>query len=235
MKTININELIFKENNLIGSGHYGIVKKCIYNGKTYAYKELYEPNEILTPVNIFKFENLKKLPRELINSPEILVHSNNKSTGYLSECLDGSLVGDLFGKNLHIIIKKLKQIKENLEKIHNLGVIHCDIHSSNIIDSTFIDFNNSSYKNIKPNCNQLDWYAQMFISNYGLSKELDIAMFNLLTFRLLFGHKHGQDALKAIYEENYGFLDTEIQHQICNSLLLQDDNPNKTYLIDTIK
>ena len=235
MKIININELIFDTVDSIGLGHYGIVKKCIYNDKIYAYKELHNPKEIITPVNIFKFENLNRLPKELINSPEFLVLSNNKSIGYLSEYINGEEIGSYIDKKLDVIIKILKQAKDNLDKIHNFGIIHCDIHPSNIINSTYIDFDNSCYKNVKPNYGQLDIYAQEFISKFGLCTELDIAMFNLLTYRLLFGYKHGQDALNAIYEEKYNFLDTKEQQQICDSLLLQDEKPTKKYLIDTLR
>ena len=147
MRAININELIFNDDNLIGAGHYGIVKKCVYNGKTYAYKELHNPKEILTPVNIFKFENLNKLPKELINCSEYLVNSDNESTGYLSEFIGEKVIGSYFGGNLETIKNQLKLARESLEKIHNLGVIHCDIHSSNIINSTFIDLDNLKQTN----------------------------------------------------------------------------------------
>lgn len=234
MKTININELIFKSNEQIGNGYFGIVKRCEYNDKIYAYKELYHPEEILTPTNIYKFESLKKINKDYINTPEILVNSGNRLRGYLSENIVGDVIGDLIGKDTNIIIKALKKSSENLKKIHNLGIIHCDIHPSNIINSCFIDFDNSSYQNVKPNYNQLDIYARCFIDKYGLVKELDIAMFNLLTYRLLSGCKYGDEALQEIKEGNYGMFLNPHQRNICDSLNLQDDKPTKKYLIDTL-
>lgn len=235
MKTININELIFSSDEQIGNGHFGIVKKCYYNSKIYAYKELYSPEEILTSTNIYKFECLKKINKDYINTPEIFVNHGNKLGGYLSENIAGDVIGDLIGKESDIIIKALKKASENLKKIHDLGIIHCDIHTSNIKNSCFIDFDNSSYKNIKPNYNQLDIYAKCFIDKYGLIEELDITMFNLLSYRLLSGYEHGYEALQAIDEGNYGMFQTQTQRNICDSLILQDDKPTKKLLIDTIK
>ena len=230
MKIININELIFEDNNLIGEGHYGIVKKCIYNGKTYAYKELYEPSKILTPMNIYKFENLSKLNKEYMELPQILVEKNKKNNGYLTEYINDDILLKYVGGKHEIIIPKLKKIKNNLEEMHRLGIVHCDIHPLNIVGDKFIDFDSSCYKNIRPPYGMLgpEW------EKYGITPELDIAMFNLITYQLLLGYKYPDVALDSIcYDEN-NFFNTEEQIDICLNLI-NIEKPTKKYLIDTLK
>ena len=230
MKIININELLFDENNIIGAGHYGIVKKCTYNGKTYAYKELYEPNKTLTPMNIYKFESLSKLNKEYMELPKILIEKNKNNIGYLTEYLNEDVLLKSINLESSVIITKLKIIKQKLEEMHKLGIIHCDIHSLNIVGNKFIDFDGSCYKNIKPSYLMID----PNYDRYGITPELDIGMFNLVTYQLLFGYDHGIKALIGIRNEDFGNFNDE-QIEICENLIYSDELPTKKYLIDTFK
>ena len=229
MKVININELIFKKDKLIGNGNYSTVRECEYNGKTYAYKELYEPDKILTPMNIYKFECLSKLNKEYMELPKMLVQENSKNTGYLIEYIKEDVLLHSIGLEPSIIINKLKKLKDNLEQMHSLGIIHCDIHSLNIVGNKFIDFDGSCYKNIKPSYGIID----PAYDRYGITPELDIAMFNIVTYQLLFGYDQGVKALIGIRNEDFGNFNDE-QIEICENLIY-DEKPTKKYLIDTIK
>lgn len=224
MKNINIKDLeIMSE---ISSGSYAVIKKCKYKGKIYAYKEFYNPKEFLTDKNIKKFDKLLKENAPYIINPLNTVEENKEKTGYLTEFVNGPVIDSLKNKSQNDIINALSQVKVNLEKMHNLGIIHGDIHHLNIIDSKFIDFDNCFYKNIKPNYKYLSNYAQEFIKKYGLCQELDIAMFNLLTYYMLTNISYNY-SLENIKEENYSIFETAEQKEICNKLLLKDKEPTK--------
>lgn len=229
MKIININELIFKNNRLIGNGNFGIVKECQYNGKNYAYKELYEPSTILTPMNIYKFDCLSKLNKEYLEIPRFLIEKDKRNIGYLTEYINDDVIAKSIGKKPEIIIPKLKKIKENLEEMHKLGIVHCDIHLLNIVGDKFIDFDGSCYQNIRPSYGVI---APAY-NRYGPTPEFDIAMFNLLTYQLLFGYDLGINALIGISNEDFGNFNDE-QIEICENLIY-DEKPTKKYLIDTLR
>lgn len=232
MKNINIKDLeIISE---ISSGSYAVIKKCKYKGKIYAYKEFYQPKEFLNEKSIKKFDKLSKQSVSCIISPLKIVEDNKEKTGYLTEYVDGPVIDSLKNKSQNNIIDALEHAKVNLEKMHNLGIIHGDIHHLNIIDSKFIDFDNCFYKNIKPNYKYLSKYAQEFIKKYGLCQELDIAMFNILTYYMLTNISYSYTIVNII-EGNYGIFETVEQKQICKNLLLKDKEPTKKLLINTLK
>ena len=70
------------------------------------------------------------------------------------------------------------------------------------------------------------------LKKYGICKELDIHMFNLLTYSFLNELDY--------YKTRYNILVNGIKFQdkesikICNSLFLDNKYPNKDFLIDTI-
>lgn len=232
MKNINVKELeIISE---ISTGSYAVIKKCEYNGKIYAYKEFYQPKEFLTDKNIKKYEKLSKEKETCIVSPSIIVEEDKEKVGYLANYNEASTIDTLKNKDQIVIIDALSHALASLQKMHDLGIIHCDVHHLNIIDSKFIDFDNAYYKNIKPNSKYLSKYAQEFLKKYGLCPELDIAMFNLLTYYMLTNISYNY-VIEAIQEGNYSIFETEEQKEICENLLLQDKEPTKKLLLNTLK
>lgn len=232
MKNINIKDLeIISE---ISTGSYAVIKKCKYKGKIYAYKEFYQPKEFLTDKSIKKFDKLSKEKESYIVSPIIIVEEDKEKTGYLTDYVEGKSIDTLKNEKQNVIIEALSKAEINLQKMHNLGIIHGDIHHLNIINSRFIDFDNCYYKNIKPNYKYLSKYAQEFIRKYGFCEELDIAMFNLLTYYMLTNISYNY-VIENIKEENYSIFENTEQRTICKNLLLQDEEPTKKLLINTLK
>lgn len=231
MKNIDVRELTIKET--IGDGSYSIVKKCLYQGKEYAYKEFYNAKLFLTPKNTKKYEKLSELNEPFIVSPKHFIVYKNEKIGYISELVKGALMDDLKKRNSSETIENLKKMKVNLERLHQLGIIHSDIQHLNIIDNKLIDFDSASYKGYRPDAKYVSDFASEFLKTYGLSKELDIAMFNLLTYYLLSDVSYFFTRI-AIANEEYSIFQSKEQKAICNNLLLQDKTPTSEYLIDTI-
>ena len=89
-----------------------------------------------------------------------------------------------FNKKIHI----LKCVKIAILKMHSNGIIHADLHNSNIMYSLnrvrIIDFDNSFYKT---NRNvHLNKYATEYLNQNSLSKSLDIFVFNITTLSFLY-------------------------------------------------
>lgn len=122
--------------------------------------------------------------------------------------------------------------------MHNEGIIHSDISPSNILSknltSSIIDFDNSSYKGYETNIKHTNDYCLEFIEKYGIKPELDIYMFNLLTYSLMNEEDRYFMVRNNIYLNKYGYFDNNDGIKICKSLFLDDKVPNKDFLIDTI-
>ena len=137
-------------------------------------------------------------------------------------------------------IKMLKQAKEVIKIMHDEKIIHSDLHSGNILvddksfDINIIDFEGSSYKGSNILLKDTNEIAREFLKKYGTSEELDTFIFNITTFDLL--NATGFYSVRGeINKKNYGVLNNNKDAiKICNTFFLEDDVPNKDYLIDTI-
>lgn len=240
METIDFCELtdiepLFKENPKFTS--FATIMKTKYNGKTYAMK-YFNDKILMTKKFRCKYECLSDIDEKSLKVPKIMVLKKGVPFTYLAEFEQAKNISKLAKEKKNTQIKVLKSAKENLLTAHNYGIIHADIHGGNILfndkGTYYIDFDNSTYKDYKTIPSLTTIFAQDFIKKYGLVKELDIAMFNLLTFYLI---NNGIYFLtrRDIIKENYGkFYDAD-SIRICKNLLLEDKNPTTDFLIDSLK
>ena len=122
--------------------------------------------------------------------------------------------------------------------MHENGIIHADLIGSNIMVSNLglpciIDFDNASYQNHKTCIYDVCDLSQSFIKQYGVEKEMDIFLFNILTFAII-NECEFYLCRRNIFNENFGYFNNGDAKKICDSLFLEDKVPNKDFLIDTI-
>ena len=124
--------------------------------------------------------------------------------------------------------------------MHKEKIIHTDLHEGNILasdeslDVNIIDFDNASYKGSEIKIDETNEYSQDFIKYYGLIKEVDTFIFNLVTYMII-NESRFYSVRYQIAEGKYGlFSDNKEARKICDSLLLNDKTINSDYLIDTI-
>lgn len=241
MKVIDIKNL--QIGDMLGGGFFGDVYACKYNQRHYAYKKIIndEPlKKILSEKNISKFDALNEMNLKKSITPSLLVKDHTLS-GYLSrkvDKFDSSFVDD-WEEKYNILI----QIKEAMLELHSNNVIHTDIYSGNILrkgnDYFLCDFDNATIGNNIPDLNFCSASAYEFLDARGFSKDLDIYMFNNLTFQFLSDPKTILDDIEAetaIVTKKYGIFNGREQRKICDSLLLDNLNTsfNNDLLIDTI-
>ena len=233
MKTIDYNKLRLEY--FTRSGSFGKVCECTYNGKKYAFKE-FEDDKFLSG-KIMKLTKISKFANKHIIVPKLWVCKDDKKIGYLTDYVNGHDIYYISPDSKKEKYKTLRFAKEVLETIHNKNIIHSDISSSNIMIENgvpkFIDFDNSSYKLNGTDLRFTNDLARDFIEHYGICKELDVFLFNILTYQLM------NDVLRnmvrgLIRAGNYRTFEEAESIEICKSLLLQKSYPNEKYLIDTV-
>jgi len=233
MEKIDINDL-----ELLSHFNYGSnseIYRCKFNDFEFIYKEYNDSNDFLTCDFIDKIDLIKSIKLEFSKLPILLVCDKEKPKGFLLKELEDI---DYSFSNVSTKINVLKKAKEAILELHKNNVIHGDIHISNVILSNkeinLIDFDNSSYKEFIP---KKDWYSDnaiKFINKYGLNKDLDIYLFNLLTFSLLNKEFYFPTMLYKIGCSCYGVFDNKEAIKICRSLLLEDKVFNNGFLIDFV-
>lgn len=235
MKIIDYNSLKINE-RVISSGSFGRIYKCIYENNIYAYKEFKSPSFLKGRKR--KLDQISKINEEFLITPKFWVQKNNNKVAYLTKLLNGKDLASIESYSLEYKIHILSIIKNEIMKMHSLGLIHADISSSNIIIENktpyFVDFDNSSYNNIIMNISDSSDITQEFIKKYGIIKELDIFLFNLLTFEIINECNYNL-IRKNIRLYNYGKFVSHEGKEICNGFFLNDNEPEKRFLIDTIK
>ena len=233
MEKISIHELDI--GSLIENGSFSEVLRCNFDGKKYAFKKFNNPEEMINKDFIYKTEKLSDFFLKKSVLPKAWVCEDDMYSGYLMEMVDGE--DYIFLTDYEKRVSALKNAKVAIMELHSNGIIHTDIHGSNILvledgSSMLIDFDNFSYKEIKPLVEKYSDYAYQFVSSFGLSKDLDIYLFNLLTFSSL-----NKVSLKSsqifICGGSYGVFDSKESRQICDSLMLDSKVFNNQYLIDT--
>ena len=180
MFDININSESFE-------GGFSDNYKCKFNNEEYMFKKYEYPDQMISKFFIDKMDEISKLSSILPYVPRYWVEIGNEKIGYLTKIHDGKDLG--LSTNIGEIAVLLKEAKEQLILMHDIGLIHGDIHYCNIMysdESTdFIDYDNSSYLNFNPDATKYSLNAFNFAKAFGISKELDVFLFNKMTFELI--------------------------------------------------
>ena len=227
MFDININSESFE-------GGFSDNYKCKFNNEEYMFKKYEYPDQMISKFFIDKMDEISKLSSILPYVPRYWVEIGNEKIGYLTKIHDGKDLG--LSTNIGEIAVLLKEEKEQLILMHDIGLIHGDIHYCNIMysdESTdFIDYDNSSYLNFNPDATKYSLNAFNFAKTFGISKELDVFLFNKMTFELINDLDGNREVEKNIRDKEYGIFTDKESKKICRALILEG-NPSTEFLIDS--
>lgn len=227
MFDININSESFE-------GGFSDNYKCKFNNEEYMFKKYEYPDQMISKFFIDKMDEISKLSSILPYVPRYWVKAGNEKIGYLTKIHDGKDLG--LSTNIGEIAVLLKEAKEQLILMHDIGLIHGDIHYCNIMysdESTdFIDYDNSSYLNFNPDATKYSLNAFNFAKTFGISKELDVFLFNKMTFELINDLDGNREVEKNIRDKEYGIFTDKESKKICRALILEG-NPSTEFLIDS--
>ena len=227
MFDININSESFE-------GGFSDNYKCKFNNEEYMFKKYEYPDQMISKFFIDKMDEISKLSSILPYVPRYWVEIGNEKIGYLTKIHDGKDLG--LSTNIGEIAVLLKEAKEQLILMHDIGLIHRDIHDRNIMysdESTdFIDYDNSSYLNFNPDATKYSLNAFNFAKTFGISKELDVFLFNKMTFELINDLDGNREVEKNIRDKEYGIFTDKESKKICRALILEG-NPSTEFLIDS--
>ncbi len=194
MKEIEIAKLQNFEYS-VDYGHFSKIHRCFLGGIAYAYKSF--DNGYMFYIILEKIKALGDLNISGSILPEYLaIDNNHKPITYLTRWVEHYTLGKYYvefinNENKDIMIGIIKTLKNHIINLHNHGIIHGDIHTGNIwvnletLMPSIGDFDNSSYNNFEINKKWCSREAASYINRYGVNKELDIFLFNLLTFEII--------------------------------------------------
>ena len=243
MEYVDLGKL--KNVSLVKHSRESIIYKCSFDGNRYILK-VFKDNS-LTDLDSFdmRFDLLRRLNLKKSIIPEYIAESDSQVIGYLTELV---LI-----KNIDTMINPLEtyhalvQIKKSIEELHCNGIVHGDIHSGNIVSKNdryhLIDFDNYSNpsRGIFLNPNNTLICVRDFIEKNGISPDMDVFLFNVLTFKLLsfadFWYWNPKDLVNfdtvkdCISRQDYGLFDSRDSRSICDDILT---NTADEFLLNTI-
>lgn len=240
MKYIDIDKL---DNVIwIRCGSISDINGCTYKGKQYIYKEFLEPEKIVdeTFINRFKLLSSKNLKRAIL--PTHMVVSSGEIKGYLTPKFEkkGTITIENPVERYHALL----EVKTAIEELHKNDIIHGDIHSGNILVKNnkrhLIDFDNCEIMNqVKLDFNRCSISAMNYINRNGVIKNLDIYMFNVLTFFAfnpcncegIYLEEIFDSVRDDIYYGKNGIFTNDKSIKTCEDIYLYNSSD---YLIDTI-
>lgn len=227
MFDININSESFE-------GGFSDNYKCRLGNQEYMFKKYEYPDQMISKVFIAKINEISKLSSLLPYVPRYWVEAGNEKIGYLTKIHDGKDLG--LSTNIGEIAVLLKEAKEQLILMHDIGLIHGDIHYCNIMysdESTdFIDYDNSSYLNFNPDATKYSVDAFNFAKTFGISKELDVFLFNKMTFELINDLDGNREVEQNLRNKDYGIFTDKESKKICRALILEGKLSTE-FLIDS--
>ena len=214
---------------------------CVYKGKVYIYKKYLEPDKTFDSNfnNRLDFLSRERFSQSLL--PKYMVFENDEKVGYLTPKIDNKNI--LRIEDPIVKYHALQSAKKAIEEIHRKDIIHGDIHPGNILvrndKRCLIDFDNcdvTTTDRINMDFERCSMPAMEFINRNGIIKNLDIYMFNILTFfsfnKLSSSGYIGDmfdTARSSIYFGKYGIFNKSDSRRICEDMYLSDK-----YLLDTI-
>ena len=241
----HINSKQLRNISLIKYSRESIIYKCNFKNKRYVLKKFKDSS--ITDVSSFdsRFDFLRSLSLKNSVIPQYITEFDSTVNGYLTELALVSNIDNII--NPITVYRALIEIKDAIVELHNNGVIHGDIHSGNVVIRkdryNLIDFDNfeNASQNIHLNPNNTLLFVRDFIKKNGINFDVDIFMFNVLTFKLISGADFWNwnpntpvnfyTVKHCISINDYGLFNSQDSMSICNAILT--DSPSD-YLIDTV-
>lgn len=234
MKTVSFNELndIFQTSY----GYFCWLYKCIYQGKPYALKS-FKSHDLINK-NVEKINQLGDNVHEAsLTIPKFWVANSENKLDLLLPWFDGKDLVSIENDCLPTKIKLLRKIKECIIIMHFHKIIHGDISSANIMvnngEVAITDFDNCSYAGYSTDLEACNILAKAFIKRYGLCSELDIFLFNIITYELIYGCSN-DDLKRIIYGRSFRYTESLPTKEIINEFFLCKRYPTNKFLIDNI-
>ena len=231
---------------LINHARESFINKCNFKGKRYIQKVFNLTSLVDLDSLDERFDLLSSLNLEHSIIPEYITEIDGQVNGYLTELVLFYDIDSIL--NPLERYRALFQIKEALLELHKNGIVHGDVHSGNILskDNTYClsDFDNyeCSSEGIHLNTRNSLFCARDFIEKNGITEDLDVFLFNILTFKVLSGVDYiyydpknivNYAAVKdSIEKHEYGLFSSEDAIKICEAILT---NTPSDYLLDTIE
>lgn len=123
----------------------------------------------------------------IVNVPKI-IKVNEKQAEIIMEFIPGKRLKEVIEKNPSLCLEAGKQIK----KLHNLGIIHGDLTTSNII---FVDSKEKKVKSDKDLLERVEKKGSLFFIDFGLgfySKKEEDRATDLVVFKKTFNATHSK-------------------------------------------
>ena len=235
LQTINYEDLMFIDEDAYSSGTYGIIKRCIFDGKLYVCKEFKDSSYLTGKKRMLN--ELSKIKNPNLCTPKFWIKKKDKISRYLMDFCDGKDISAFEQYPIKEKVNLLKKVKDLILSMHEVGIIHSDLIGSNIMVSGMnpyiIDFDNASFKRHKTCLFDVGDLSQEFINKYGIKKEIDIYIFNILTFSII-NECDFYLSRKNVLSDNFGFFNNKEGRKICNGFFLDNKTPNDDFLIDTL-
>lgn len=245
MRTIDYSELkILYDNEFIGCGSFGCVRIVEFNNKQYAYKSFALDNYLNNKKEKIELIN-KYVDDDFIVKPLIWVNEHGILKGYLTDVVNGKDMSLLMYEDTETKIKMLKDAKDKIIKMNDSALIHFDLIGTNMLIENLhslddkkmsvkiIDLDNSTFKSFKTEIKDVNNFSHAFFNRYGIRKEVDTYLFNILTYSTLFECDPELVPLN-IDKNKHKILENKEFDKICDTIFLDSDIPNKDFLIDTI-
>lgn len=229
--------------NYLGGGAYSDVYSCDYWEQYFAYKKIndsryaqYIDKNINELTNFYGDNDFLFPYKTIYKSPK-----DNYLDGYVLESL---YKYEELTKLKEDKIKILMKSRELLEKFHNkYNYVHTDISPWNYLYNQaedkllLIDFDSAINLKDKGNINLdfINMYAADYIEKQGIDKDIDIYLFNIMTYAILNDIDYNS-CLKSIFIKKDLGLDSEKATEILKSYKdLSSKSLKKEYIIDYLK
>lgn len=237
-----IDESMLKDKIFIKCGSASDIYHCMYKNKFYIYKKYLQPEEMIDDKFFNRFKILSSKNIKQIVLPNHLVLSSDEPKGYLTSSIERKSIISI--EDPLEKYKALIETKKIIQKLHQNDIIHGDIHSGNILVKNnkrcLIDFDNCEIKDsVKLDFNKCSISAMNYINKNGIIKNLDIYMFNVLTFfafnpcecKSIYLEEIFDSVRNDIYYGKNGIFSNDRSKKACEDIYLLNSSD---YLIDTI-
>lgn len=183
MKTIELDNKIIENGQIYRGFESKIYKKGDILYKIFDKETC---NEEAIKNKVAKLELIKDLDIN-VTKPIDLVKKEDKIVGYTMKDYKEYRSLNSFDRNNKKKIENLKKVKEELEKLHDNGIIYGDLRLDNILEHDgsilFCDVDNV---NIAGHDFDVTCYCQnKYIEKFGLDKNIDNYMLNVITITYL--------------------------------------------------